>query len=97
MKRKKVRNATELAAVRAAISDGTIVMDAFPLSAQPEIYSKGVFSAGLKLVADLADALNTAGLMTELDSIEDATFFAMSILVQQEEDMPKAEANEHGA
>jgi hypothetical protein len=43
-------NASQVAAVKQAIADEVIVFDAFPVSAEPEIYSGGVFTAGLDLV-----------------------------------------------
>ena len=53
-------NSTEIAAVREAITQGTIVFDAFPVSAEPELFSAELFSAGLQLVADLAVSLNVS-------------------------------------
>jgi hypothetical protein len=44
-------NTSQAAAVKQAIADGVIVFDAFPVSAEPEIYSAGVFTAGLDLVS----------------------------------------------
>jgi hypothetical protein len=51
-------NATQVAAVKQAIVENVIVFDAFPLSAEPELYSAPVFTAGLDLVAELAASLN---------------------------------------
>ena len=54
-------NATQLAAVRQAIADGAIVLQgAFPVSAEPEMYSGPVFSAGLELVTELARSMNVS-------------------------------------
>ena len=44
-------NTSQAAAVKQAIADGVIVFDAFPVSAEPEIYRAGVFTAGLDLVS----------------------------------------------
>jgi hypothetical protein len=43
-------NSSQITAVKQAIANGVIVFDAFPVSAEPEIYSAGVFTAGLDLV-----------------------------------------------
>ena len=53
-------NATQVAAVKQAIVENVIVFDAFLLSAEPELYSATVFTAGLDLVTELAASLNVA-------------------------------------
>jgi len=54
-------NASQLAAVRQAIAAGAIVLQgAFPVSAEPEMYSGPVFSAGLELVTELARSMNVS-------------------------------------
>ena len=56
-------NASQVAAVKKAVADGVIVFDAFPVSAEPEIYSAGVFTAGLDLVREARPSMHGAALL----------------------------------